>query len=175
MALIHNAPRNAIVRTRTKSTVAVLGKQNFATMLNLIPSAQGDIMKTVNERAMSQTVNGPTEAIKGDLQMTRLAMITAAAMLMAASSAWAADATAGKAAFDSKCRTCHAADGAGNPGIAKALGVTLKPLGGEEVQKMSDADLKKVLTAGSGKMKPVAGLTPAQTDDVVAFVRTLKK
>jgi hypothetical protein len=40
---------------------------------------------------------------------------------------------------------------------------------------MSDADLKKVITAGSGKMKPVAGLMPAQVDDVVAFVRTLKK
>jgi mono/diheme cytochrome c family protein len=107
--------------------------------------------------------------------MRRFAMITVTAMLLAASSAWAADAAAGKAVFDSKCRTCHAADGAGNPGIAKALGVTLKPLGGEEVQKMSDADIKKTISTGSGKMKPVAGLTPAQTDDVVAFVRTLKK
>jgi hypothetical protein len=62
MALIHNAPLNATVRARTKSTVAVLGKQNFAIMLNLLPSAQGDIMKTVNERAMSQAVN---EAVNG--------------------------------------------------------------------------------------------------------------
>jgi mono/diheme cytochrome c family protein len=102
-------------------------------------------------------------------------MITVTAMLMAASSAWAADAAAGKAVFDTKCRTCHAADGAGNPGIAKAMNVTMKPLGGEEIQKMSDADLKKVISTGSGKMKPVAGLSPAQIDDVVAFVRTLKK
>jgi mono/diheme cytochrome c family protein len=107
--------------------------------------------------------------------MIRFAVITVTAILMAGSSAWAADAAAGKATFDTKCRTCHAADGAGNPGIAKAMGVTLKPLGGDDVQKMSDADLKKVITAGSGKMKPVTGLTPAQTDDVVAFVRTLKK
>ena len=54
MALIHNAPRNATVRALTKSTVAVLGKQNFMIMLNLMPSTQGDIMKTVNERAMKQ-------------------------------------------------------------------------------------------------------------------------
>jgi mono/diheme cytochrome c family protein len=107
--------------------------------------------------------------------MTRFVLITATAMLWAASSAWAADAAAGKTVFDTKCRTCHAADGAGNPGIAKAMNVTMKPLGGEEIQKMSDADIKKVISTGSGKMKPVAGLTAAQTDDVVAFVRTLKK
>jgi hypothetical protein len=59
MALIHNAPRNATVRAVTKSTVAVLGKQNFAIMLNLMPSAQEDIMKTVSERAMNQRVNHP--------------------------------------------------------------------------------------------------------------------
>jgi hypothetical protein len=56
MALIHNAPRNATVRSATQSTVAVLGKENFAIMLDLMPSAQGDIMKTVSERAMNQAV-----------------------------------------------------------------------------------------------------------------------
>jgi mono/diheme cytochrome c family protein len=109
--------------------------------------------------------------------MRRFAVIAigATAMLVASTSAWAADAAAGKMVFDTKCKTCHAADGAGNAGLAKALGVTFKPLGGDDIQKMSDADLKKVITAGSGKMKPVSGMTPAQTDDVVAFVRTLKK
>jgi mono/diheme cytochrome c family protein len=107
--------------------------------------------------------------------MRRFAMITVTAMLAAGTSAWAADAAAGKAVYDTKCKTCHAADGMGNAGLAKALGVTFKPLSGDDIQKMSDADLKKVITAGSGKMKPVAGLMPAQVDDVVAFVRTLKK
>jgi hypothetical protein len=55
MALIHNAPRNATVKAVTSTELAVLGKGNFLTMLNLIPSAQEDIMKTVNERAMSQS------------------------------------------------------------------------------------------------------------------------
>jgi cyclic nucleotide-binding protein len=53
MALIRNAPRNATVRAASESTVAVLGKQNFVSMLNLIPSTQVDIMKTVNERAQA--------------------------------------------------------------------------------------------------------------------------
>lgn len=54
MALIRNAPRNATIRAASRTEVAVLGKQNFLTMLNLIPSTQEDIMKTVNERAMNQ-------------------------------------------------------------------------------------------------------------------------
>jgi hypothetical protein len=59
MALIHNAPRNATVRALTSSTLAVLGKRNFAIMLDLMPSAHGDIMKTVSERAMNQPVKNP--------------------------------------------------------------------------------------------------------------------
>lgn len=52
MALIGNAARNATVRAVTPARVAILGKQNFLTMLSLMPRTQEDIMKTVNERAM---------------------------------------------------------------------------------------------------------------------------
>lgn len=81
----------------------------------------------------------------------------------------------GKAVYDSKCKMCHGADGAGNPGMAKAMKVTMRPLGSAEVQAKSDADLKKDITEGNGKMKPIAGLAAKQVDDVVAFLRTLKK
>jgi mono/diheme cytochrome c family protein len=89
--------------------------------------------------------------------------------------AMAADATAGHATFDKRCKVCHAANGEGNPGMAKALNTTIQPLGSDEVQKMSDADIKKVITQGKGKMKPVAGLSDAEVDNVIAFVRSLKK
>jgi CRP-like cAMP-binding protein len=52
MALIGNESRNATVRAVTPGRVAILGKQNFMTMLKLMPHTQEDIMKTVNERAM---------------------------------------------------------------------------------------------------------------------------
>ena len=81
----------------------------------------------------------------------------------------------GKTVFDTKCKTCHGADGAGNPAIAKMLKVTMRPLGSAEVQAKSDDELKKDITQGNGKMKPVAGLAAKQVDDVVAYVRTLKK
>lgn len=91
---------------------------------------------------------------------------------------WAAPAgtaTAGKEVFDKSCKTCHGADGQGNPAIAKMMKVEMHPLGSKEVQGKTDAELKKVISQGSGKMKPVPGLSAKQIDDVVAYVRSLKK
>jgi Cyclic nucleotide-binding domain len=56
MALITSHPRNATVRAISETRVAVLGKQNFLTLINLMPSTREDIMKTVNERAMQDAV-----------------------------------------------------------------------------------------------------------------------
>jgi mono/diheme cytochrome c family protein len=105
----------------------------------------------------------------------RITAVVLALMLLAITPALAADAAAGHAVFDKKCKTCHGATGEGNPGMAKALNVAIQPLGSAEVQKMSDADLKNVITKGKGKMKPPAGLSDADVDNVIAFVRTLKK
>lgn len=81
----------------------------------------------------------------------------------------------GKTVYTAKCAACHGANGEGKAAIAKAMGVTMQPLGSKEVQSMSDADLKKVITTGKGKMKAVAGVTEKQADDVVAYLRTLKE
>jgi Cyclic nucleotide-binding domain len=56
MALLDSRPRNATVRAVSQCTVAVVGKRNFMTMLNLMPRTQEDIMKTVKERVMSRPV-----------------------------------------------------------------------------------------------------------------------
>lgn len=86
-----------------------------------------------------------------------------------------AGAPEGKALFESKCQACHGPNGEGKPAIAKMFNVTIHPLGSKEIQAKSDADLKKIITAGQGKMKPVTGLAEPQVDDIVAFVRTLKQ
>lgn len=88
--------------------------------------------------------------------------------------AFAADAAAGKDLYATKCKTCHAADGTGNAGLAKAMKVELRPLGSAEVQAMSDADLVGVITKGKGKMKPVS-ISEGDAANVVAYLRTLKK
>jgi len=107
-------------------------------------------------------------------QITMTAAISALLGLVPAA-ATAADAAAGKAVFAAKCKTCHAEDGTGNPAIAKMMKVDLKPLGGAEVQKKSDAELKAAVSEGTGKMKAVAGVAGADLDNVVAAVRALKK
>src|SRR5438067_11232296 len=87
-------------------------------------------------------------------------------MALAPLRAMAADSAAGKAVFDAKCKSCHAADGAGNPAIAKMMKIEMKPLGSADVQKKSDAELKAVVTMGEGKMKPVTTVTGADLDNV---------
>lgn len=82
--------------------------------------------------------------------------------------------TEGKEVYNAKCKSCHGESGQGNPAIAKMMKVEMRPLGSKEVQAASDADLKKIITEGKGKMRPVAGLSAKQVDDVIAFVRTLK-
>jgi mono/diheme cytochrome c family protein len=94
--------------------------------------------------------------------------------LVAAPLVAAGNAEAGGKLYGTKCASCHAKDGAGNPGIAKALKVELRHLGAKEVQAKTDADLKKEMVEGTGKMKPVK-LTDTEAADVVSFLRTLKQ
>lgn len=91
-----------------------------------------------------------------------------------ATAAHAADATAGKAAYDKSCKSCHGADGTPNAAIAKMMKVDMRDLKSPDVQAMSDDDLKKTITDGKGKMKPVASASGAAAD-VVAYMRTWKK
>jgi mono/diheme cytochrome c family protein len=96
---------------------------------------------------------------------------------MAATAAFglAADAKAGQAAFDKSCKSCHGADGTPNPAIAKMMKVDMKDLKSAEIQSLSDEDIKKVIANGKGKMRPITAVTGSAADDVVAYVRSLKK
>jgi cytochrome c5 len=79
--------------------------------------------------------------------------------------AFAADAAAGKAVFDTKCKSCLGADGARNPAIPKMMKVDLKPLGSQ-----TDAEIKGDVTTGVGKMRPVTGVAGGDVDNIVTFV-----
>ena len=89
------------------------------------------------------------------------------AMLAPAVAASAAD---GAGVYAAKCKNCHGADGSGNPAIAKMMNVTMKPLG-----DATDDAVKAAVTAGTGKMKPIAGVAAGDLDGVIAYVHTLKK
>jgi len=88
---------------------------------------------------------------------------------------FAADTAAGKDLYTKKCASCHGAAGEGKDSVAKLFKVELKPLTSKEIQSMSDADLKKTILEGTGKMKPVKDVDAKGADDVIAFVRSLAK
>src|SRR5438093_10532749 len=101
---------------------------------------------------------------------TILLLISVAGFALAAG-----DPAAGKAVYDKACKSCHGADGAGNANIAKMMKVEMKSLASADVQSRSDADLKKVIAEGEGKMKPVKTVAGKDVDNVIAYVRSLKK
>jgi len=80
----------------------------------------------------------------------------------------------GAALYKSKCAMCHGPDGAGQTTMGKNL--KLRDMRSAEVQKMTDAELTKVITDGKGKMPSYKGkVSDAEIKALVAFLRTLKK
>jgi mono/diheme cytochrome c family protein len=104
-----------------------------------------------------------------------LVLIAALAIPASAFAAGKGDAKAGKEVFHKHCTMCHGPNGEGNQALAKMMKATIPPLGSKAVQSLSDAQIREVIEKGKGKMTPVKGLTSAQIDDVIAFVRTLAK
>ena len=106
------------------------------------------------------------------MKLTNLALVAMFSLGLAYA---AGDPAAGKTVYDRSCKTCHGATGEANPNIAKMMKVQIANLGSQDVQKMSDDELKRIITQGKGKMRPVSSVTGKSVDDVVAYVRTLKK
>jgi mono/diheme cytochrome c family protein len=77
----------------------------------------------------------------------------------------------GAAIYTTKCAPCHGADGSGQTPVGKSLKV--RDLRSPEVQKLSDAEITRVVADGKGKM-PKSKLEAADIKAVVGFIRTLK-
>jgi cytochrome c6 len=88
--------------------------------------------------------------------------------------AFSVAADSGAELFATKCAACHAKDGSGNTAMGKNL--KIRDLGSADVQKQSDKETKEIVTKGKGKMPAYSGkLTDTQIDDLVKFIRSLKK
>jgi mono/diheme cytochrome c family protein len=86
----------------------------------------------------------------------------------------AADADAGKTAFEKSCAGCHGKDGKGNPGMAKVLGEKGLDLTTKEVKQKSDEQLLKIIVEGAGKM-PASKLSKDEQKQVLGYTRSLAK
>jgi mono/diheme cytochrome c family protein len=97
------------------------------------------------------------------------------AMLFVTAAYAAGDAKEGKVVYSQHCSNCHGANGVANPKIAQMMKTEIPSLGSASVQKMSEEELKKVIAGGKGKMPAIKSVTGKSVDDVIAYVRTLKK
>lgn len=84
------------------------------------------------------------------------------------------DAAAGKALYAKSCAGCHGATGEPKAALAKVLKVEMRHLGSKEVLAKSDAELRKDMMEGTGKMKPVKGLSDQDVGNVIAYLRGFK-
>jgi len=77
----------------------------------------------------------------------------------------------GAATFAKKCVLCHGADGTGNTPLGKQLQAA--NLHSKDVQKQSDAELRKIIHDGQTNMPPFGDqLTDDEIDQVIQYVRT---
>lgn len=81
--------------------------------------------------------------------------------------------TDAKQQFQQKCSICHGSNGKAATVMAKNLGAP--DLTSEKVQSMKDAEIKRTIEKGNGKM-PAYGsvLGPAGVESMLKFVRSLK-
>jgi mono/diheme cytochrome c family protein len=99
-----------------------------------------------------------------------------AVLFVAASPAAAAgDAAKGKELYLKKCKACHAEDGAGTAPMLKKWGDKLKPLASADVQKKKDDELTKSLKESANHKALTKEASPTDLDNLIAFVRSLKK
>ena len=104
----------------------------------------------------------------------RTILLTLSLVSLSITGAVAADANAGKAVYERACKSCHGADGTPNPNIAKMMKVEMRDLKSPEVASTSSDEIKKIITDGKGKMRPIASVSGADLDNVVAYVHSLK-
>jgi mono/diheme cytochrome c family protein len=108
--------------------------------------------------------------------MNKLMVTFLALMATVAGVALAADAKNGADVFNKSCKPCHGEGGATpNAALVKSWGVPIPVLGSPEIQAKSDADFRKAIVEGKGKMPIAKNVTGGAIDDVIAYLRTLKK
>ena len=111
-----------------------------------------------------------TNAVWGrNAVLVLLVMFGCLPMLVAADKA-----SPGGDTFKSHCVVCHGADGTGKTTLGQQLKAS--DLHGKDVQSLTDAQLKQVISAGKNNMPPFGDqVTAAEIDGLVKYIRTFGK
>ena len=78
----------------------------------------------------------------------------------------------GAVLFTQNCSPCHGKDGSGNTPVGKSM--KAKDLRSAEVQKLTDAEITKIISDGKGNMPSFkARFTPADIAELVKHIRSI--
>lgn len=170
VALLYLHVRGMIERCDEVGAVDELALAIYLTASAWQPSAEPPVgLLTALHSVITRTLDPPLS--KGASMKLTTSLL---ALCLLAALAPAALAEDGAALFKSKCAMCHAVDGGGDTPMGRKLG--LKPLGGTDVQKLTDDQIGQTVVKGKGKMPAFdKKVTPDQVQALVAHIRTLKK
>jgi mono/diheme cytochrome c family protein len=121
--------------------------------------------------------------------LTAVLATIAVALIALPSTAWAADAAAGKTVFEANCASCHGTSGKGDGPVGSALNPAPRDFTVGDFAfdadgngtKGDDGDIKLVIQrgamayGGSALMAPWPTLNEEQVDDIIAYIRSLKE
>ena len=110
-------------------------------------------------------------------------LIVTFAITMIASQAWAGDAAVGKVKYDMMCAGCHGAAGMGDGPAGAAMNPKPRDLTDKTwLATRKDDELRTVINKGGtalglSPMMPGmgAGMTPAEVDGIIAYIRSIAK
>jgi mono/diheme cytochrome c family protein len=121
---------------------------------------------------------------RGFMKTNYILFAAASLTLVTAHVACAADATKGGQLYAQRCAMCHGDKGAGDGPVAATIPEGMKPRnlsGGEYKYATDDAKFKELLQKGgagvglSPLMPAQSDLKPEDLDNIIAFVKSLKK
>ena len=103
-----------------------------------------------------------------------VALVSAVLFVSTASAVAAQDDSEAVQLYSARCASCHGSDGMGKTPVGQRI--SLPDLGGEQVQKQSDAQILELVSDGHGRMPGhEESLTSGQMKKIVAHVRGLAR
>lgn len=144
------------------------------------------LFKTVCYRYSADTAAPQEQPRKKDslMKINAIILLSLSTFGFASSAFAAGDAAKGQALYAQRCAMCHGDKGAGDGALAATMPADQKPRnlsGADYKYAKDDAKLKEIISKGGAAvglsvlMPAQSDLNDAQLDDVVAFVKSLRK